>query len=283
MKHLMTLLLLLTWAQMGLAQVPLEFAYSEAEKEDSVSALAITPLKPAQTRKLLKRVIKQFRQDFEQEHDVVKYHIDATFNRDSLAPFSVRAAAGFAFDSYASLRMHEFKYEGPYRLNHADTAYICNYLETFLRLSPNYVPPLLHLDTSFHGPIDKGPLLPFEKYGETVFYYNVTAYSIVDAAGRSIYRIVFARNGEKRIGIDHVYGKKYDVGELTGTAYFDCSTLHMTQFKGNARLMHYGHVIRIRYQNDYDENKGKLVLRQTKIVWESKGTKIRAAIHRLNE
>ena len=70
------------------------------------------------------------------------------------------------------------------------------------------------------------------------------------------------------------------MGELTGSAYVDSRTLRLTQFKGNARLPTELHTIRIRYQNDYDEDKGLPVLQQTKLVWEAKGTKINATIQK---
>ena len=260
-------------------------AYLE-EMDDSISALAIKPIKPSQTKKLLKQIIKRFKQDLKQEHEVGKYRTDATFIREMLAPFSVcriaSAKPGIALshpdNDYRSLK---FDYEGPYELTYQDSSYINHYLNTFPKICSNYLPWVLHLYYTVHGHIDKGPLLPFEKYSETMYYYRVTAYSIFDAAGRSVYRFTFARNGVKRYGKDMVYGKKYDVGELVGTAYFDSQSLRILQFNGKARVPTESHIINIRLQNDYDEDNGSPVLRQTKLVWEAKGTKIKAKIHRL--
>ena len=256
------------------------------EMEDSISAMTIKLLKPSQTRKLLKQVIKRFQQDLQQEYKTGRYQITATFNRDTLAPLSVSrtvsAKAGIALP-YHDVRSNDFKYEGTYKLNHRDSVYIADYLNVFPSLSPNHVPWVLHLYYSYHGHIDKDALLPFENYSETVFYYNVTAYSIIDAAGRGAYRFIFTRNGVKRFGRDVVFGKKYDVGELTGTAYFDSRTLRITQFKGKARVPTEMHTIHYRIQNDYEEDNELPVLRQTKLVWEVKGTTIRVIIQKIEE
>lgn len=286
MRRLLFILSLLAGALGATSQEMLPPPFS-AEMEDSVSALAIKPLKPSQMRKLLKQVIKRFKRDSEQEHEVSKYRIDATFNRDTLAPLSVcctvSAEAGIAFPHLSeALQAHEFKYEGPYKLTRMDSIYIGHYLNTFPLLSPNHVPSVIHLLYGFHGHIDKGTLLPFENYGETLLYYKIAAYRIANAAGKSVYRFVFTRNGMERFGKDQVYGKKYDVGELTGTAYFDSKTLRITQFKGYVRLPTESHVLHIRYQNDYDEEDDSPVLRRTLIRWEGNGTEIKASVRRTN-
>ena len=126
------------------------------EMEDSVSAMTIKLLKPSQTRKLLKQVIKRFQQDLQQEYKTGRYQITATFNRDSLAPFSVSrtvsAKAGIALP-YHDVESNDFKYEGTYKLKHRDSVYIAHYLNVFPLLSPNYVPWVIHLYYSYHGHI----------------------------------------------------------------------------------------------------------------------------------
>ena len=286
MRRFLFILFLLAGA-LGAASQEVRDSPFSSEMEDSVSALAIKPLKPSQMRRLLKQVIKRFKRDSEQEHEVGKYRIDATFNRDTLAPLSVSctvfAEAGIALPYLKEdLQAREFKYEGPYKLTRMDSIYIGHYLNTFPLLSPNHVPSVIHLLYGFHGHIDKGTLLPFENYGETLLYYKVAAYSITNAAGKSVYRFVFTRNGMERFGKDQVYGKKYDVGELTGTAYFDSKTLRITQFKGYVRLPAESHVLHIRYQNDYDEEDDSPVLRRTLIRWEGNGTEIKASVRRTN-
>ncbi|MBR4131262.1 MAG: hypothetical protein IKU02_10150 [Bacteroidaceae bacterium] len=290
MKHLLPIFLLV-WAAQAFGQEPLDSAFWDAEMEDSVSAMAIKPLDPSQTKKLLKQIIKRFNQDLKQKHEVGKYRTDATFIRETLAPFSVSRIEslkpGIAphnpDNDFQLFLLPKFNYEGPYELTYRDSLYISHYLNTFPRICPNYLPTVPHLYNTIRGHIDKGPLLPFEEFSETMYYYKVTAYSIFDAAGRSVYRFTFARNGVKRYGKDVVYGKKYDVGELVGTAYFDSQSLRILQFNGKGRVPTEDHVINIRFQNDYDEDNGSPALRQTKLVWEAKGTKIKATVQRIPE
>ena len=290
MKHLLTIFLLV-WAIQAFGQEPLDSAFWDVEMEDSVSAMAIKPLDPLQTKTLLKQIIKRFKQDLKQKHEVCKYRTDATFIRETLAPFSVSRitygkpgiALHYPDDDFKLFLFPKFSYEGPYELTNRDSLYIGHYLNTFPKICPNYLPWVLHLYYTVHGHIDKEALLPFEDYNETLQYYKVTAYSIFDAAGRSVYRFIFARNGVKRYGKDVVYGKKYDVGELVGTAYFDSQSLRILQFNGKGRVPTEDHVINIRFQNDYDEDKGSPALRQTKLVWEAKGTKIKATVQIMPE
>ena len=294
-RRLLLFMFLLHSAAAVYGQIAPDSIYS-VEKEDSVSSLAIKLLKPSQTRKLLKQIIERFQLDLQQEHEMGKYRIDATFSRDTLAPFSVSrtitAKAGVALSrSDVTSTIYEYDYQGTYKLNRQDSIYIGGYLNQFAQLSPDHVPYVSPISMGRRTPY--GPslrnmwihvgnaLLPLRDYKTTSYYYKVEAYSIDDASGRGVYRIIFSRNGESRL---IKYGdKKYDVGELTGTAYFDSSTLSMTKFKGKARLLSDKHVIHITYLIDYKKESDTPILQRNRILYEAGGTKIRATVQRLNE
>lgn len=264
-----------------------------AEMEDSISSLSIKPLKSSRTRELLKQVIRRFGQDVQQEREVGKYQIEATFSRENLSPFSVcrtvSAKAGVALNrNDVSSAMYAFDYNGAHELNRQDSIYIARYLNQFAQLSPDHVPYISPVSMSRRTPYTStmwihlgNALLPLRDYSTTMQYYRVTAYSIEDASGRGVYRFVFTRNKESRLF--KYAGKKYDVGEVTGTAYFDSHTLCLTQFKGNARLPSDKHVIHIKYQIDYERMHDEPVLRQNRILLEAGGTAIKASVQRLDE
>lgn len=289
MKHLMTLLLLLTWAQAGLAQEPQEDSFF-AEKEDSISALAIKPVK--KPYKLLKKVIKQLQLDSKQRPDVCKYNINATFRRETLESFSVNrsvtAEVGIDLKREDVKKTREFCYTGPYELHRQDSIFIRGYLNQFALLSPNHVP---YMNAVLVGKTSPYPsfrslgiylgevLYPLKKYNTTSYYYNVTAYSIDDASGRGTYRLHFVRNREKHV-VKYA-GKVYDLGEVTGTAYFDSHTLHIMQFKGKARLLSHQHVVHLRYLIDYDTTGDTPVLRRIRLIWEAGGTVIEATVEKI--
>ncbi|HAE24441.1 MAG TPA: hypothetical protein DCG33_03780 [Prevotellaceae bacterium] len=72
MKHLLPILLLLVWVQgAAFAQAPLDSAFS-GEKEDSISALSIKPVK--RPKKLLKKVIERIILDSKQKHRINNYN-----------------------------------------------------------------------------------------------------------------------------------------------------------------------------------------------------------------
>ena len=96
-----------------------------------------------------------------------------------------------------------------------------------------------------------------------------------------MYRFVFDRN--EVIRVFKYAGRKYNVGEVTGMAYFDSRTLHITKFKGRARLISDQHVILLRYNIDYDITDNKSVLRRIKIEWDAGGTLINATVRRYLE
>lgn len=291
MKHLLQILLLLVWVQGAACQVPFDSAQWD-EKEDSMSSLAIKPVK--HHGKLLRQIIKQLRQDLQETKEYGCYRVEATFSRDTLAPFyvscTIPAKVGITFDYDNNLyeSTDKFFYEGIHKLTLQDSIYIQGYLRQFALLSPVHVPQLnaivMEYSTPYRGTLGivlGDPLYPLKKYFQTTSYYDVTAYSIDDATGRGAYRFIFDRNKEKRLST--YGGKQYDIGGVTGTAYFDSHTLHITKFLGKAQLMSHLHTVRLHYDIDYSEKSGKPVLERIRIIWNGGGTIIKATVQRIDE
>ncbi len=253
MKHLFPVFLALLWCVGASSQVPWEFAYPDVEMEDSISSLAIKPIqKPA---RLLKNVIERLGRDLEQEHKVREYRVEATFWQETLVPFSfsctLSAKAGVGLEN---VEIETFNYEGPYELNAADTTNLKYFLLQFATLSP------VHAHKAYWpGSLAKSPLL---KYRETKASYDVSAYSIGDETGRGIYRLHFdKKKGQGR----ESSGREYPSGEITGTAYFDCRSLRLKEFKGEA-LLPSAYVTRLRYHIDYYEHGKTPVVKQIRIA-----------------
>lgn len=297
MKRLLSIFLLL-WAVQSFAQEPRDSAF--AEMEDSMSSLSITPLKPTLARKVLSKAIDKAEKDLQNKHKVDKYQINATFSRDSMASFSVSCDILIERNYTINYSIEKFIYEGPYTLTRQDSAYIVHYLEWFALIEHNKLPitsPVRVVPTSHGMMVKLGDILyPLKDYDTTLRYYYYSAYSIGDASGKGIYRLVFSRNKKKRLFENRIklYNKKtrrfeydynkYEVGEIIGgTAYFDIHSFRITQFKGHARMPYDEHIINVHFQNNYDEENDIPILRQTKLVWEVKGTKIKATVQRIEE
>lgn len=293
------LILMIFGNVIAFAQEPLGSTF--AEMEDSMSSLSITPLKPTLARKVLSKAIDKAEKDLQNKHKVDKYQINATFNRDSMTSFSVSCDILIERNYTINYSIENFKYDGPYTLTRQDSAYIVHYIKWFTLIEHNKLPltsPVRVAPASIHGMMVKlGDILyPLKDYDTTLRYYYYSAYSIGDASGKGIYRLVFSRNKKKRLFENRIklYNKKtrrfeydynkYEVGEIiSGTAYFDIHSFRITQFKGHARMPYDEHIINVHFQNDYDNENDIPVLRQTKLVWEVKGTKIKATVQRIKE
>ena len=280
MRRFLSVIILFCTAQ-AFAQVYTDSAFWE-EKEDTVSSISIKRLKPAQAKKLLDKVITQIKRDAKQKHEVGKYQIEATFCRDTLPPFTVgsfistEAGIGLGWEGIHETLYKAFYYKGDYELNRRDSDYVKAYLKAFALLSPVHIVQPYLIGVKFGDVLN-----PFMDYNTTLRFYNFAAYSIEDDSGRGVYRLLFVRNKKPRLF--EFRGVKYDIGEVVGSAYFDRRTLRMTQFKGEAHLPTYQHVVRLRYQIDYDEKDEAAVLRQNKITWEWCGTVIKAIVQKLTQ
>ena len=275
MKRLLPILLLLCAAQ-AFSQEPLD-SVSFAEMEDSISSLAFKRLKSTQADKLLWKVIRRCNKDLQQKHEVSKYNIIATFNRDSFPSYSINcvisAEAGIGLEK---VKLDDFISSGVYELTRRDSIYIREYLRTFVTLSP------ISARGWFFIPVGSkvGLLSPFLDYSRTTKYYYMGAYSISDEMGRGVYRMVFVRNKKRQLkNVD----RRYDPPEITGTAYIDTNTYQLKQFKGKAYLPTLQYDPYLNYQVDYEENCDTPILKQINISWSRDKTLIRATVSRVIE
>lgn len=273
---------LLLMAGSVVAQEPHELS-SLNEMEDSLSSFSVIPLKSAQASKVLRLVIRRYHKDQKKINEKYKYHVSATFRQDSLAPFTAKCVvspyAGMDLFDDISVFTEDFVYDGQYDLNKVDSIYIRRYLKHFARMSPTYVPMIYTLHRGNARPLGlnmKDLLYPLVDYDMTQQYYNYSVFRIEDSAGRRVYRIVFSRNKKKK---QYMYaGNVHNVGEVTGTAYFDGKTMRLTQFKGRARRPTDRYDINIRYRNDYEEKNDALVLKRTIIAWKASDIEIQAKV-----
>lgn len=274
---LIVIWLFVLFPAMGLAQVPLEFAYSEAEKEDSISALSITPLEARKTDSLLKKVITRLEQDLRQTRDSCQCQIEATFVQGRWTPFSAEgiltaeADIGLKVRDVYSASFDMFSYDGPYELGYEDSSLIKYNLVQLATLSPIHAHGV---NFPFHGTA----MSPLTDYKKTRRCYTVTAFRIIDASGRSVYRMTFERKEpQQRFKAAH---REYNAkSSINGTAFFDGETLQLTQFKGEAYLPSMFWDAHFRYQIDYEEKDEKPVLKQIRIAGERADMVITATVH----
>lgn len=102
-------------------------------------------------------------------------------------------------------------------------------------------------------------------YRQIVRFCDVTAYSIDDASGRSVFRIHLTKKNRLRPGAS--IGNNYVFPGYKVDAYFDSQTLRMTQFKfgihrQSLRWKTYQHV----EQYDYELVDGKPILKRFKRI-----------------
>ena len=221
MKHLLPIFLLLVAVQ-AFGQEPRDSAFWDVEMEDSVSALAIKPVK--KPKKLLNSIIDQLLLDLEKKPQVKNYMCEFVNVERISVPWTIRqtlsAQAGIRLET---INTGEFRYEGPYKLTSKDSSF----LSLLIDLS-RYSPILENIDEiSIDGEMSKSAI--FKKLMRT--YYDVTVYSITDNSGRGVYRVIFSPK-KKEITQDNW---KYYIMTIAGTAYFDIHTLHLTRIKGEVR------------------------------------------------
>ncbi|MBR4130702.1 MAG: hypothetical protein IKU02_07270 [Bacteroidaceae bacterium] len=260
---------LLLWAVQAFCQEPLDSAFSGME--DSMSSYTIKRVK--KPRKLLDNIIDQLVKDMKQKPRVKKYMVESVNIEKGSDPWKVRllisAEAGIKLEP---VKGGKVRYEGPYELTSKDS--------TQLRLSIAlpFNPILQNIDNlSWYE--DMSESMAFKTMMKK--YYNVKVYSITTESGKGLYRVMFAPK-EREIKVD--YGTHFSIA-VTGTAYFDSNTLHLTRIKGEVSYpKHSGRwadahmfkmsfqkitpvpLIKVRrlYQIDYDDTDGTPVVRQIK-------------------
>ena len=192
------------------------------EIEDSVSSLVINPVK--KPKKLLNSIIDQLLLDLERKPKVKNYLLESVNLEKISVPWTVRktlsAKAGVRLET---IKMGEFRYEGPNKLTSQDSSMI-----SFPTDLSAYRPILENID-NISKDVEMSKSAVFKKLMQT--FYDVKVYSITNNSGRGVYRVIFSPK-KKEITQDNW---EYYLMTVTGTAYFDSNTLHLTRIKGVVR------------------------------------------------
>ena len=215
MKRWLAIFLLL-WAVQGFAQEPIDSAFWEVE--DSMSPLAIKRIK--KPKKLLDNIIDQLVEDMKQKPKVKKYMVESVNMESGSDPWKIRllisAEAGIKLEP---VKGGKIRYEGPYELTSQDSS------QMRLSIALPFNPILQNIDNlSWYE--DMSESVAFKTMMQK--YYNVKVYSITTDSGKGLYRVMFAPK-EREIKVDN--GTFFSIA-VTGTAYFDSNTLHLTRIKG---------------------------------------------------
>jgi len=292
MKHLLPILLHLAWLQgAAFAQAPLDSDFS-GEKEDSMSTLSIKPVK--RPKKLLKQVINRLHKDLKETHQARSYHVEGTFRKGSLPPFSISCTYHVEGDnglevisqirndtnSIKTPKMEDFRFEGQARPNAQDSVYLKFNLLYLLDLSPS------HMKKDCVG--NFYPFPPFVDYEETARWFYVKAYEIDYGQGKGVYRILL--KSKKNRYLWRPGDVMHWILDYEFTAYFDRGSLRITQFKGQSvsrRGMPYPWNWSMdgvtRFLADYDEDMGTPVLKRIRIVTNTERKSINGTVRRIGE
>lgn len=249
-----------------------------------MSTLSIKPVK--NPKKLLKQVIERLHKDLQETHQARRYKIEATFRNRSLPPYAASCIYNVEGDNGLELigngyidhrnynsvphdtnyiiapRLEEFCFEGPFDLY--DTIRIKFDLISFLHFSPSH-PNNKYLPSGYYN------VSPFADYAETARWYTVTAYDIVYGPDKGMYRIILEKKKDRNLwrSGDH----NFWVPDTRYKAYFDRNSLRLTQIKGeqtwrkdNPYPFNTGYESCLRFQADYDEERGTPILKGIRYI-----------------
>jgi len=222
-NKLFVFLLLTLVSSLAYTQEPLDSTFWDAEMEDSISAMAIMPIK--KPKELLDSILARLLYDMEQKPIARKYQVENAFVVGSTPSFKVKyillAESGI---SMKIITGENFSYE---RLseNANDTSLIKEAIPIYSGFFPSYVNAITHnMNLSNSTKIPRSMVLRNLIHQ----YYDMKVYSISDESGRGVYRIDYSPK-RKRITLEN---RIYYYELFTGTAYFDMHTLQLTQEKG---------------------------------------------------
>ena len=129
MRYLTVILLLLMLGHEASSQEPMGSVYSETEMEDSISSLAIIPVK--HPKRLLKKLIEQIELDALQlANDNRMYQLEAYYTLDGFPPFTASCNFPSRIDSIPvsifvtnslGVILKNVSIKGPYELTDKDS------------------------------------------------------------------------------------------------------------------------------------------------------------------
>ena len=247
MKRALLLLCLLSWVLSASSQELPDSTFLDAEMEDSISAMAIKPIK--EPKELLDSIIAQLIRDWERKPTVAHWYRveNRTFPFPKHPTYPVVSSYIFPAGSGITLKTigkpEYFRFEGPVNLAPQDTAGVMFALAMFSTSSPI----LDHV----YSRSESDKKTKCEIFQKLMSLYDVKVYSISDESGRGVYRVNYTPNKK----IKATNWKYYEV-MVTGTAYFDLKTLRILQAKGDKSYCEYYPKLEVSrggsYQIDYE-------------------------------
>ena len=218
MKHFACIImLLLACLPPIVAQELSDSAFLDAEMEDSISGMAIMPVK--KPKKLLDSIITRLLYDMERKPIARKYKVENTFVVGSTPSFKVK----YILSAETGIEMkivtgEDFSFEGL-----SGKSYDASSIKKAIPIYTGFFPSHIRF-ISDTKKISKPKALKNLIHK----YYDVTVYRISDESGRGTYRISYSPK-KKRITHGN-YNYYFDL--ITATAYFDMNTLQLVQEKG---------------------------------------------------
>jgi len=241
MKRALLLLCFLPWVLSASSQEPSDSLFWDAEMEDSISAIAIKPIK--RPKKLLDSIIGQVILDSEQNPLVCKYRTACTTGLHTSSPTTssciLHAIANIQVKSTG--KGEEFRYDGPRRLtNLHDTASVYSALKSCL--DGDYMLGLVQKcadETSV-----------FQSFKYLMSLHHIKVYSISDEKGRGIYRIHLDERKPERQK-DLVFYNNHKM-----KWYLDSQSLCIKQINSYSSGNRYQTI----YRHDFEEENGSPIL-----------------------
>ena len=257
MRRLLCSFLLFAWMSGISAQTSIDSA-NIVEKEDSMELLSIKLVDKPQ--KLLKQIIKRLHQDLKEQHGSRKYKIESTFGLNSSLPSYASCIYPVKFDNGLEIQggkdVEDFICHGMKDMSQQDSLQVKDYLLKYISFSPAHSNNRYDFGNYFRS--------PFVDYAETTKEYDVKAFKI-SYGSHSVYRINLNRKKQWFL----IRPPEYFIGNAADTAYFDCNTLRIIEFKGKfVYKNNFPHHIdyRIYFQATYDEEEGSPVLRKINYI-----------------
>ena len=287
MKHLLPILLLL-WSAQAFGQEILDSSFWDAGKEDTLGVLSIKPVK--NPKKLIKEVMERFQTDLLQTHQARKYLVEGTFQKKPSPSFSASCLYSVEGDNGLEImgpshniknsKLELLRYEGPDSLTSKDSITLISILRDLLLASPT------HRNNEYDNGYYRAA--PFVYFEETNRWYDKQAYEINYGSGRGLYRIHLTRKKNRKLYKSD--DREHWHGDLNFTAYFDHSTLRITQFKGDFVFVSAEEedpcaigAFSYRFLIDYDEEGGTPFLKRICFAEEGDWRTITGTVQRIPE
>ena len=224
------------------------------EMEDSVSAMAITPV--AHPEELLMTVLQRLETDMQQKHSRREYLLSAIFCDKTPSPLSVSRTFSVEGDDGIDILDRQHASMGPLCMEgiysqFADSTSVefslsCSNLMYFDVKGSKWTHVEIAKAFAYYGTLEK-------VYKGILKVYDVTAYRIADASGRGVYRIHFdeKKSMSQSPGFENRKMKWY----------LDSNSFRLIQINEDRFLSRYRQ--RTLYRRDFEEENGAPILKKS--------------------